>query len=80
MKKLDNEVEINASAERVWHLLTDFASFPLGQGVGEVGMKTGEPDVVHLVFEFGNPGHCLPVSVSDESNSISASGSTGSAR
>jgi hypothetical protein len=28
VKKLDNEVEINASAERVWHLLTDFASFP----------------------------------------------------
>jgi hypothetical protein len=28
MKKLDNEVEINASAERVWYLLTDFASFP----------------------------------------------------
>jgi hypothetical protein len=28
MKELNNEVEINASAERVWHLLTDFASFP----------------------------------------------------
>lgn len=28
MKKLSNEVEINASAERVWQLLTDFASFP----------------------------------------------------
>ena len=28
MKQLDNEVEINASAERVWHLLTDFAQFP----------------------------------------------------
>ena len=28
MKRLDNELEINASAERVWQLLTDFASFP----------------------------------------------------
>jgi hypothetical protein len=28
MKELDNEVEILASAERVWQLLTDFASFP----------------------------------------------------
>ena len=28
MKELNNEVEINASAERVWHLLTDFAQFP----------------------------------------------------
>jgi len=28
MKELNNEVEINASAERVWQLLTDFAQFP----------------------------------------------------
>ena len=28
MKELNNELEINASAERVWHVLTDFASFP----------------------------------------------------
>jgi hypothetical protein len=28
VKQLDNEIEINASAERVWHLLTDFAQFP----------------------------------------------------
>lgn len=28
MKKLDSEIEINASAERVWQLLTDFAKFP----------------------------------------------------
>ena len=28
MKELNNELEINASAERVWHLLTDFAKFP----------------------------------------------------
>ena len=28
MKELNNEVEIHASAERVWQLLTDFARFP----------------------------------------------------
>lgn len=28
MKELNNEVKINASAQRVWHLLTDFARFP----------------------------------------------------
>ena len=28
MKELNNELEINASAERVWHVLTDFAQFP----------------------------------------------------
>jgi hypothetical protein len=28
MKELNNEVEIRASAERVWQLLTDFARFP----------------------------------------------------
>ena len=28
MKELNNEVEIHASAERVWNLLTDFARFP----------------------------------------------------
>jgi hypothetical protein len=28
MKVLNNELEINASAERVWQLLTDFAQFP----------------------------------------------------
>jgi hypothetical protein len=27
MKELRSEVEIHASAERVWHILTDFASF-----------------------------------------------------
>ena len=29
MKELRTEIEIQASAERVWGLLTDFASFPL---------------------------------------------------
>jgi hypothetical protein len=28
MKDLHSEIEINAPAERVWHLLTDFASYP----------------------------------------------------
>lgn len=28
MKQLHTEIEINASPERVWQLLTDFASFP----------------------------------------------------
>ncbi len=28
MKELRSEIEIQASAERVWQLLTDFASFP----------------------------------------------------
>jgi hypothetical protein len=28
MKEYNNEVEIHASAERVWHLLIDFAKFP----------------------------------------------------
>ena len=28
MKELHSEIEIQASAERVWQLLTDFASFP----------------------------------------------------
>ena len=28
MKELRSEIEIQASAEWVWHLLTDFAGFP----------------------------------------------------
>lgn len=28
MKELHTEIEIDAPAERVWHLLTDFASYP----------------------------------------------------
>jgi hypothetical protein len=28
MKELHSEIEIDASAERVWHLITDFASYP----------------------------------------------------
>jgi uncharacterized protein YndB with AHSA1/START domain len=28
MKELHSEIEIDASAERVWAILTDFASYP----------------------------------------------------
>jgi len=28
MKQIRAEIDINASAERVWHILTDFAAFP----------------------------------------------------
>jgi hypothetical protein len=28
MKELHSEIEIQASADRVWQLLTDFSSFP----------------------------------------------------
>ena len=28
MKELHSEIEIDASAERVWGILTDFASYP----------------------------------------------------
>jgi hypothetical protein len=51
MKQLDNELEINASAERVWQLLTDFASFPqwnpfIQHVNGE--LKHGAQLVVHI--------------------------------
>ena len=41
MKELNNEVEIHASAERVWHLLTDFARFP--QWNPFIHRASGEP-------------------------------------
>ena len=28
MKELHSQIDINASAERVWGILTDFASYP----------------------------------------------------
>ena len=43
MKELNNELEINASAERVWHLLTDFAQFP--QWNPFIQRVSGEPVV-----------------------------------
>jgi hypothetical protein len=51
MKDLNNEIEINASADRVWQLLTDFASFPqwnpfIQQVSGE--LKRGAQLVVHI--------------------------------
>ena len=41
MKEYNNEVEIHASAERVWHLLTDFAKFP--QWNPFIQRASGEP-------------------------------------
>ena len=51
MKELRSEIEIQASAERVWQLLTDFASFPqwnpfIRSARGEV--KVGAPLEVHI--------------------------------
>ncbi len=51
MKQLDNELEINASAERVWRLLTDFAQFP--QWNPFIQRVSGEPTLlVHTVRPF----------------------------
>jgi hypothetical protein len=41
MKQLRTEIEINASPERVWQLLTDFASFP--QWNPFIRQASGEP-------------------------------------
>jgi hypothetical protein len=41
MKQLRTEISINASPERVWHLLTDFASFP--QWNPFIRRASGEP-------------------------------------
>jgi hypothetical protein len=41
MKQLRTEIEINAPAERVWQLLTDFASFP--QWNPFIRRASGEP-------------------------------------
>ena len=51
MKELHSEIEIQASAERVWQLLTDFASFPqwnpfMRRASGEV--KAGARLEVHI--------------------------------
>ena len=51
MKELRTEIEIQASDQRVWQLLTDFASFPrwnpfIRQAKGEV--KVGARLVIHL--------------------------------
>jgi uncharacterized protein YndB with AHSA1/START domain len=41
MKELRADIEIQASAERVWQLLTDFASFP--QWNPFIRRASGEP-------------------------------------
>jgi len=41
VKELRSEIEINASVERVWHILTDFASFP--QWNPFIRRASGEP-------------------------------------
>jgi hypothetical protein len=51
MKELHSEIEIQASDERVWQILTDFASFPewnpfIQRAEGEV--RSGARLVVHL--------------------------------
>jgi hypothetical protein len=43
MKELHSEIEINAPAERVWQILTDFASFP--QWNPFIRRISGEPKV-----------------------------------
>jgi hypothetical protein len=43
MKEYNNEVEIHASAERVWQLLTDFARFP--QWNPFIQRASGEPKI-----------------------------------
>jgi hypothetical protein len=32
-----------------------------GQGVGQVGLKAGDPDAINLLFELGDSGHVRPV-------------------
>ncbi len=43
MKELHSQIEINASAERVWQLLTDFASYP--QWNPFIRSISGEPNI-----------------------------------
>src|SRR5919206_3637792 len=43
MKELHSQIEIDAPAERVWHLLTDFASYP--QWNPFIRSISGEPRV-----------------------------------
>lgn len=43
MKEIDNEVHIDATAEQVWHLLTDFVNFP--QWNPFMQRVTGEPKI-----------------------------------
>lgn len=55
MKELSNEVEIHASAERVWQLLTDFAGFQ--QWNPFMHRASGEPKTgARLEVTFQAPG------------------------
>ena len=40
----------------------------LGEGVGELGVKTGEPDAVYLLLEFGNCWHRVTESEGGQSS------------
>ncbi len=55
MKELHSEIEIAASAERVWDILTDFASYP--QWNPFIRRISGEPTVgEHLEVRLEPPG------------------------
>jgi hypothetical protein len=47
MKELRSEIEINAPVERVWHILTDFASFP--QWNPFIRRASGEPKAGEVI-------------------------------
>jgi hypothetical protein len=55
MKELHSEIEIDASAERVWGILIDFASYP--EWNPYIRKISGEPRVgEHLEVRFEPPG------------------------
>src|SRR5918994_717016 len=55
MKELHSEIEIDASAQRVWGILTDFASYP--EWNPYIRKISGEPRVgEHLEVRFEPPG------------------------
>jgi hypothetical protein len=55
MKELHSEIEIDASAERVWGILTDFASYPEWNPF--IRRISGEPKVgEHLEVRLEPPG------------------------
>src|SRR5215203_6096129 len=55
MKEIHAEIEIDASAERVWGIITDFASYP--ERNWYIRKISGEPKVgEHLEVRFEPPG------------------------
>lgn len=71
MKDLSNELEIDASAERVWQVLTDFASFPqwnpfIHRASGEP--KTGTRLEVHVQASGTHGATSRPLVLKAESN------------